>query len=387
MSTIVIIGAGIVGTATALHVAEADPGLDVVLIEADPTYTWAATGRGNGGVRQLFTRPENILLSQYTLDVVENWQEWASLDGQPVPDLDWRRNGYLFVAEQDDLIHLQDDYITQQSCGVAVEWLEPAALATRFPEIRVDDLVGAVLSTRDGWLDPKAFFAGLQVKARQRGVREVHDRVEEILLGKGSVRGVRLAEGGSLLADAVFNCAGVRAPQLAKQIEMRLPVEPMRRHGHYVTAETTADHLPFIKDAKGLAIHPHEDGFSVGLVDFNHPGGEDFSIDATYFDRTVSPAMAHRLSGLSGFVEQRTWTGLYDQNRLDGNAIIGNWPGHYDNFYVASGFSGHGLMQALGVGRALAEHLLTGSYQTIDLARLGYARVENDQPYPELGVR
>ena len=97
--------------------------------------------------------------------------------------------------------------------------------------------------------------------------------------------------------------------------------------------------------------------------------------------------MAHRLSGLSGLTEQRTWTGLYDQNRLDGNAIIGNWPGHYDNFYVASGFSGHGFMHALGVGRALTEHILTGAYQTIDLTRLGYARVEDNEPYPELGVR
>ncbi len=75
--TIVVIGGGIVGTATALHLAEADAALDVVLVEADPTYARAATGKGTGGIRQLFTRPENILLSQYTLDIVENWETWA----------------------------------------------------------------------------------------------------------------------------------------------------------------------------------------------------------------------------------------------------------------------------------------------------------------------
>ena len=94
-----------------------------------------------------------------------------------------------------------------------------------------------------------------------------------------------------------------------------------------------------------------------------------------------------RLSGLSGLVEQRVWTGLYDQNRLDGNAVIGNWPGHHDNVYVAAGFSGHGFMHALGVGRGLTEHLLTGDYQTVDLSRLGYARIEAEQPYAELGIR
>jgi glycine/D-amino acid oxidase-like deaminating enzyme len=253
--------------------------------------------------------------------------------------------------------------------------------------IRVDDLAGAVLSPRDGWLDPKVFFAGLQAKTRALGVRFVHDQVEEILLGRGSVRGVRLTSGGAVTADAVINCAGTWAPELARQVGMTLPVEPMRRHEHYVTSTAPADHLPFVKDAHGLAIHAHQGGFSVGLVDFDHPGGDDFTVDPTYFDRAAGPAMAHRLSGLTGFTEQRTWTGLYDQNRLDGNAIIGNWPGHYDNFYLATGFSGHGFMHALGVGRALTEHILTGAYATVDLTRLGYARVEIDQPYPELGVR
>ena len=90
MTRVVVIGGGIVGTATALHLAEADAGLDVVLVEADPTYTKAATGKGTGGIRQLFTRPENILLSQYTLDVVEGWETWAGAAGEPPGDLDGR---------------------------------------------------------------------------------------------------------------------------------------------------------------------------------------------------------------------------------------------------------------------------------------------------------
>ena len=86
--TIVVIGGGIVGTATALHLAEADAALDVVLVEADPTYARAATGKGTGGIRQLFTRPENILLSQYTLDIVENFQTWAGAGDQSPGELE-----------------------------------------------------------------------------------------------------------------------------------------------------------------------------------------------------------------------------------------------------------------------------------------------------------
>jgi FAD-dependent oxidoreductase domain-containing protein 1 len=81
------------------------------------------------------------------------------------------------------------------------------------------------------------------------------------------------------------------------------------------------------------------------------------------------------------------WTGLYDQSRLDGNAVIGNHDGEHDNLYVAAGFSAHGFMHALGVGRALTEHLLAGRYETVDLTNLGYVRVATNEPYPELGVR
>jgi hypothetical protein len=70
-----------------------------------------------------------------------------------------------------------------------------------------------------------------------------------------------------------------------------------------------------------------------------------------------------------------TTVGLYDQNRFDGNPVIGNWPGRLDNFYLATGFSGHGLMHAVGVGRGLAELMLHGRYRTIDLNPLGYERI------------
>jgi FAD-dependent oxidoreductase domain-containing protein 1 len=382
---VVVVGGGIVGTATALHLAEA--GVEVEIVEADPTFAKAATGKGTGGIRQLFTRPENILLSQYTLDVVEDWAAWAGASGEPAGDLGWRANGYLFVAGPDEVDQLRRNFETQQAHGVDAEWLEPAELGARHPELRVDDLAGAVLSPRDGWLDPSVFVAGVRARARAAGVTFVHDRVVELTLDGDRISGVRLKDGGLLTADAVMVCAGTWTPQLVAPLGMTLPIEPMRRHEHYVTASATADDLPFVKDVNGLAIHAHDGGFSIGLVDFDHPGGEDFTVDETYFGRVVEPATAHRLSGLSDFVEERTWTGLYDQNRLDGNAVVGSWPGRHDNLYVAAGFSGHGFMHALGVGRALTEHFLTGAYVTVDLTNLGYARVEAGEPYAELGVR
>ena len=56
------------------------------------------------------------------------------------------------------------------------------------------------------------------------------------------------------------------------------------------------------------------------------------------------------------------------------------------NFILANGFSGHGLQQAPAVGRGLAEWIVTGRYETLDLSPLGYERIERSEPIRELNV-
>jgi glycine/D-amino acid oxidase-like deaminating enzyme len=145
--------------------------------------------------------------------------------------------------------------------------------------------------------------------------------------------------------------------------------------------------MPFIKDASGLAIQTVRPGLLVGLVDFSAPGGFDTPIDPHYFESVVWEPLANRVPSLERCRLRRSGTGFYDQNRLDGNAILGNWPGRIDHYYIACGFSGHGLMHALGMGRGLAELIVDGSYQTIDLERFGYRRVLDGAAVPERGVR
>jgi glycine/D-amino acid oxidase-like deaminating enzyme len=82
----------------------------------------------------------------------------------------------------------------------------------------------------------------------------------------------------------------------------------------------------------------------------------------------------------------RTWAGLYEQNELDGNPIIGSWAGRLENFFVVSGFSGHGMMHAPAAGRAIAELIVHGRFETIDLSRFGYRRIALHSPYPERGI-
>ncbi len=84
---VLIVGGGLMGCSTALHLLRAEPSLDVVVVEPDPTYATAASASASGGVRQLFTHRENILLSQYTLDVIEDWSNFAAAKRGGAADL------------------------------------------------------------------------------------------------------------------------------------------------------------------------------------------------------------------------------------------------------------------------------------------------------------
>jgi len=99
-------------------------------------------------------------------------------------------------------------------------------------------------------------------------------------------------------------------------------------------------------------------------------------------EETLWPLLAHRIPALERLRLQRAWAGHYDQCLLDHNAVIGPIPG-ISNLFVASGFSGHGVQHGPATGRAIAELVRLGEYQTLDLTPLGYQRVQHNQPLPD----
>ena len=87
------------------------------------------------------------------------------------------------------------------------------------------------------------------------------------------------------------------------------------------------------------------------------------------FEELVWPGLAKRIPAFEELKLTGGWAGYYDTNKLDNNAIVGKHPA-YKNVYLATGFTGRGLMQSPGIGRGLTELITTGSYQTIDLTVL-----------------
>ena len=95
----------------------------------------------------------------------------------------------------------------------------------------------------------------------------------------------------------------------------------------------------------------------------------------------VWPELVGRLPAFERLQVETSWAGLYAVNRMDGNAILGEWP-TVGGLHLATGFSGHGFQQAPAVGRYLAEGML-GLPHELDLSRLGTQRVIDNRPLLE----
>ncbi len=382
---VAIVGGAIVGSAVAHFVKCLAPAADVAVIEPDRTYEFASTTRASGGARRQFSCPENIAMSNFSIPFIAGADRTLAVDGEPA-HAGWRAGGYLFIVGAADVAVLRDNHAVQRAHGVRAEFLDRDGLHARFPSMNLEDIAAGVHTPDDGWCDPAGLLQGLRRKARSQGVLYVEDRVVGIDHDAAAARALRLASGRSVVADAIVNAAGPWAQQIAAMVGMPLPIEPLRRFEHYFETPNAIEPLPYVKDTARLAFRPEGRGYSGGLVDSAQPRGYDFDVDHDYFERVVWPALAHRFPAFEACRCRRSWSGLYEQNELDGNPVIGNWGGRMDNFYVAAGFSGHGMMHAPAAGRAIAELIVHGRYTTLDLTRLGHARIAAHEPYAERGI-
>jgi glycine/D-amino acid oxidase-like deaminating enzyme len=183
---VAIIGGGVIGCAAAYFLEMA--GVDrICIIEPDPTYSKAATPVATGGCRRLFSLPENIRMSQFSIEFLKEW-----------PEVQWREQGYLFVVGEDHAQVLEGNYQTQQGLGVKVELMDRAGIAARYPWMRTDDLALGVLSPEDGWLDPNSVLQGFRKKAQALGARFLRDRVVDVHSSGSVVTELELESGTRL---------------------------------------------------------------------------------------------------------------------------------------------------------------------------------------------
>ena len=388
MGRIVIIGGGVVGSSTAYHLAMAGAASETIVIEPDPTYEHAATPRSTGGVRVQFSLPELIRMSQYGHEVYGSFATLMAVDGEPAA-LDLKRRGYLYLGQgRDDVERLESNCRAQTAEGANVMLLSGEQVKTRFPSLEIDDVDVASFSPDDAIIDPYSALMGFRKKASSLGVEYLRDRVVDLASYGRRVSRVVLESGRELTPEYVVNAANCWAPDICAMVGMEVPVAPMRRMSFYFECRSAIEDLPLIRHiSQGGGFRPEGAGYLTGVSLYDKPRGFDWELDYSVFDDEIWPLIAQRVKAFEAVKVQRAWSCHYDQNDLDANMILGRWPGRLDNFLVACGLSGHGLMHAPAIGRALQELILKGDYHSLDLSRFGYQRVLDNTPLFDSGAK
>ncbi len=385
---VVIVGGAAVGSAAAYFLAST-PVFDgrLLVLEQDFSYQHCATTLSAASVRHQFSTPENIRMSMFGSDFIRQAPTLLAVDGE-TPDLAWREGGYLFLASAAGLDTLRNNHRTQRELGAEVQLLEPAALRARFGWLRVDDLAGGSLGHRgEGWLDAYGLMMALRRKAISLGARYRQARVSQLLRSGARVQGVLLDDGTRIGCGTLINTAGTGAAALARSAGIELPVQPRKRCVFHVRSPARTPGCPLVIDPSGVYFRPEGEGWLCGVAppEAEDPACEDFEVQHALFDDVIWPVLAARVEGFEALRVMRAWAGHYDLNLLDHNMILGAHP-QIHNLLFANGFSGHGLQHAPAVGRALGELVLHGEFRTLDLQRLGWARVLQNRPLRESNV-
>jgi len=383
---VVILGGGGVGSSIAYFLSGFQPGLKVVVCERDPTYAHASTTLAAGGIRQMFSTPENILMSQYGLTFVKAAADLLAVDGH-VPEMGLKDESYLRLLPESARGLAEEQVELQRSLGAKPQVLEAGALKAAFAWMNVEDVAFGVLGGGgEGVFDPYALLQALRRKAISQGVRFVTGEVVGLDRDSGgAICAVRLADGASIGCGLVINAAGPRAASVAALAGLELPVRALKGHTFAFRSQSAIGGFPVMLDqVQGINVKPEGDLFLAAWpreAEPDHP--DDFEVDHGLFEAQVWERLAHRVPAFEAVKLNRAWIGHIEWNDFDANPVLGPHP-DLPNFIFANGFSGHGVQHIPAAGRGVAELIAFGAYRAIDLSRFGYQRLIDNQPLREL---
>jgi len=359
---VVIIGGGIVGCSIAWHLTSAGC-KSVLVIERESAQGKGSTGKSMGGVRAQFSTPVNIQMSLYSIPFYARFEETL---GHPSG---YRDQGYLFVAtRQAHLAYLRANFERQWALGLkTVRMLEAAEIATMLPQLRADDVLGGSFCSTDGFVDPYSAMTGFMARASEQGATLwKKTEVTGIDRDHQGVSGVETSR-EHVATRVVVNAAGAWAAQVAKLAGVDLPVEPLRRM--LVPSEPFDDFphsSPMVIDmSNGFHFRPEGRGFLLAWNDPEETHGYKTDFEPAFIEKILTLA-ADRVPVFENLAvnPKRAWAGLYEMTP-DHHAVLGPVP-NVHGFFLANGFSGHGVMHAPATGKIVSDLILQGKTAVVD---------------------
>ncbi|MFM8701036.1 MAG: NAD(P)/FAD-dependent oxidoreductase [Hyphomicrobiales bacterium] len=425
--SVVVIGGGIAGIATALELTER--GLDVVVVEKGEIAA-EQSGRNWGWCRQMGRDPREIPLIRISLGL------WDGMNKRIGGKTGFTRCGILYLCDTDTRLAAKQKWFEDNA--------RPAGLSTRIIGSReIDGLVpggikpwkGALYTPDDGRAEPFIAVPAMALGARGKGTKIFTNCAARGLeTSAGRVSAV-VTERGVIACDAIILAGGAWSRRFCHNLGISLPqltvvnsamrTEPLETginascsgagfafrkrmdggytvtHNHLSVADITPDSfrlftqfLPaLLMDWKGLRLRLGKEFLDEARL------GRRWALDQaspfeqvrilspepvnTILDEAATSLKAHYPAFKSMKIAER-WAGAIDATP-DAVPIISK-VGQLEGFHLATGFSGHGFGLGPGAGKLMAE-LVTGETPSVDPSPFRYSRFfDGSNPRPITGL-
>lgn len=350
-SDVVIIGSGLVGMFTALHLL--DTGVrDVTVIDKGPAGG-SASPRAAGLLRRHYHIPLLVEMAKY------GDQAYSAFDALYGVDIGFQRRGFVVALAPEHHENLKANTSMQQELGVDVELIAGSQLGRLFPEFKdIGSDVSVAYEKDCAFVDPQKTCAALLGILRDKGARVIeNDAVVGIETSQGAVSAV-VSKDHYLRTDHAVNCAGAWSFMIGTLVGEPLPIEVHRLLQIVEVEQLSGTHLMRILDLGSLDLYARPNTPTTILIGGRIPFTAPTRADAVRLapDKEKSLVLRESFQSVSAArlgAVKRSWAGI-DGDTPDYQPIIER-SNRVDGLWTAAGFSGHGFKLAPAAGRAIAE--------------------------------
>ena len=426
---VLVLGSGVVGTASAYYLARA--GFEVVVVDRQPAVAmetsfanagqvspgyaspWAAPGvplkamkwllqrhaplaikltgdvdqylwmtqmlRNCTAARYAVNKERMVRLSEYSRDCLDELRAETGIayEGRQLGTTQLFRTQAQLDAAAKDIAVLERS-------GVPYELLDRAAIARVEPALAkvADKLSGALRLPNDQTGDCQLFTTRLAEMARELGVEfRFEQNIQRLEHAGDRIAGVWI-DGKLETADRYVLALGSYSPQMLKPLGIRAPVYPLK--GYSLTVPISdpamAPQSTVLDETYKVAITRFDQRIRVGGM--AEIAGHDLSLNPRR--RETLEMVVGDLFPLGGDPSEAVfWTGLRPATP-DGTPIIGATP--YRNLFLNTGHGTLGWTMACGSGRVLADLLASKrpqiSTEGLDIFRYGKHKENHKHAHP-----
>jgi sarcosine oxidase, subunit beta len=375
---VVVVGAGVIGAATAFHLSLLGAGDVLVLDRA--TAGSGMSCRSSALVRMHYTFGPEVELAVRSDAMFEAWPDLVGRPGCV------RRTGFVRIVSPGEEEALRANVAMQRALGARAEVIDAGGLKEVAPGLQTDGVACAAWEPNGGYGDGAVVAGDLLAAARARGVRyRPRTRVAALLTDGDRVTGVELGAdggGGREYAGTVVLAAGVWSPPLLLTAGVVLPIET-ELHRVAVLAHPAGGGTPVacIDSITQTYFRPEGGGAMTLVGGFTGQRGTDPDATAAAAGEDLAPlveAASRRVPALADAGIARGVTGVYDMTP-DARPLLGRLPG-LDGLIVAAGFSGMGFKIAPAVGEGIAGLIAGPPDGSVDLAPFLPGRLLDGHP-------